>query len=1234
MVTKRGFSVLALIMTIILLTGGLAPVSVEAFSYEEEEKQGYLVGFEAGSVRSMANLKVEKNFSAINASKVIMTEREAEDLRNQPGISFVEPDHPVYAMSQTVTWGVERVYNQEQYPFETWETTSGQGIRVAVLDTGINEAHEDIPMLLGGYNAMGDETYWGTDLNGHGTHVAGIISAIDNEWGVVGVSPAIDLYGVKVLDARGSGSVSTIIAGIQWAMDNEIHIINMSLGTFEYSAALEQICNEAYASGILLIAAAGNSGTINGTGANISYPALFESVMAVTASDQTDNRANFSSTGVQAEVMAPGVDVLSTIPDNALNSNLSVSDSGIAYLSKMVEGSGIGVVSGPMVDIGLATDLEVLEEILLEKNISPEDEWIALIDRGVLTFAEKVSHAMDFGAEGAIIMNDSETHFEQENITLYATESDKEKEWIPSIFVSYETGQDIRVNDQHGTLTVGYTNYSKKNGTSMAAPHVSAVAAVLWAADPTMSNTDIRQVITATALDLGLPQEHQGYGLVQLNSGLQLILSQLEPVEQEPLALFDFVAEDKIYDGNPLARGRFSDSRKEGDLLEFSYDLAFMDNNVGSDKIVNFSNIEISGGLDQHKYFLTTTTGQAIANINPAVVIGRPMSPEVTYGDEIPDYFIDFVGFVEGEGIENLDQFQVVIDSDYALGMPVGTYNLTVSAITLSALNYEFNITETNTFEVDPRALNLDGSFTVQDKVFDGTRSAEILENRLSLQGALEGDDVYVGEVTVEFVSSEAGKGVEVQIVDIVLAGEDRANYALNLEQAPESQADIHSPPTPPSPPSGGGSSGGGGGFFPIMEDDPIHAVISGQDTYVAGTIIEGEDDGVSFSLITLDHDKIQEIILDLEGVQGNRMSLSIDKKDERIEIAMSKDTVDLLKENKIELEILTPIGGTIMPMNLISLDPSIKALGENIREHRLEIRFVMEVPQADELDQISKKIQSLGMTHVADPVAFSLIVKYGDLTETIDRFQGYTTKLVPLKDNVHSGIPFTGVVFDDQNAFHHLPSKWTIIDGRAYALIRSMSHSTYTAIRNEVFSQGVANHWSKDAVNDMISKRVITNLQAFEPEAYITRVDFADYITKALGLYGANEGYQKVFSDVDNSELFADAISMAAAYGIVEGYTDGTFKPNNTITRQEAMTMYARAMEVMGLTYQDTNRMEEYVDEDKVADWAYKEVSQVLNAGVFNGTSPTTLSPESTFKYGEAATAIKNLLNVYMENQ
>ena len=124
----------------------------------------------------------------------------------------------------------------------------------------------------------------------HGTHVSGTIAAEHNGIGVVGVAPGASIYAVKVLDGGGFGAASLVVSGIEWAVNNNMNIISMSLGSTENNTAVLDAVNAAYNSGILLVAAAGNT-----NGGPVSYPAAYDSVIAVTAIDQNGQKSKFLS---------------------------------------------------------------------------------------------------------------------------------------------------------------------------------------------------------------------------------------------------------------------------------------------------------------------------------------------------------------------------------------------------------------------------------------------------------------------------------------------------------------------------------------------------------------------------------------------------------------------------------------------------------------------------------------------------------------------------------------------------------------------------------------------------------------------------------------------------------------------------------------------------------------------------------------------------------------------------
>ncbi|SDC91166.1 subtilisin [Melghirimyces thermohalophilus] len=222
-----------------------------------------------------------------------------------------EYQQSVKKAQQTLTWNVRRVWRGAPAP------DAGRGIRVGVVDSGIDLSHPDLVRnIRGGVNFVHPGRP-PRDDNGHGTHVAGIIAARSNGIGVVGVAPSASLYAIKVLNAQGSGSITDLIRGIDWGIDNRMHILNLSLSAGGSApAALVHAVNTAVRRGILVVAAAGNSGNDEGNGNHVEVPARIASTLAVAATNRQNRRASFSATGPALDLSAPGVDILSTYPVN------------------------------------------------------------------------------------------------------------------------------------------------------------------------------------------------------------------------------------------------------------------------------------------------------------------------------------------------------------------------------------------------------------------------------------------------------------------------------------------------------------------------------------------------------------------------------------------------------------------------------------------------------------------------------------------------------------------------------------------------------------------------------------------------------------------------------------------------------------------------------------------------------------------------------------------------------
>lgn len=313
----------------ILLTGVaisglvLSLVGVALASWAKPEPMARkIVVFESGIlnesarealVRQFGGVKV-KDLNLIEGIAVLLPPRAEAALAKMAGVLRVDDDVEVFALirgageksapsqpPEVLPWGVDRIDADL-----AWAVTTGDLVKVAIIDTGIDVKHPDlIDNLKGGVSTVWYTTSYNDD-NGHGTHVAGIAAAFDNTIGVVGVGPQIDLYAVKVLDRRGSGYLSDVIEGLDWAIANEMKVVNMSLGTASDVQSLHDAVQRVAAAGIVQVAAAGNSG-----GAVI-YPAAYPEVIAVSAIDNTDMIASWSSRGPEVDLSAPGVNIYST----------------------------------------------------------------------------------------------------------------------------------------------------------------------------------------------------------------------------------------------------------------------------------------------------------------------------------------------------------------------------------------------------------------------------------------------------------------------------------------------------------------------------------------------------------------------------------------------------------------------------------------------------------------------------------------------------------------------------------------------------------------------------------------------------------------------------------------------------------------------------------------------------------------------------------------------------------
>lgn len=285
-----------------------------------QEKVNVLIQFEGpvkasdkAFVRGLGG-QISHEYSLVPAVAVEIPAKALEGISHNPRVVAVEEDLEVQAMvfddEYADTWSISNINAKPVHD----NGNTGAGIKVGIIDSGISTSHVDLPTVGGKDFVENDDDP--DDVYGHGTHVGGTVCATMNGIGAVGVAPDCDLYSLRVLNDSGSGSTANILAAVNWAVENNLDIINLSLGRATNMGSIaEATFQAAYDSGVLVVAAAGNSGNPRGKGSNTIYPANYSSVIAVAATDSNNNRASFSSTGNNVEIAAPGAGVHSTWND-------------------------------------------------------------------------------------------------------------------------------------------------------------------------------------------------------------------------------------------------------------------------------------------------------------------------------------------------------------------------------------------------------------------------------------------------------------------------------------------------------------------------------------------------------------------------------------------------------------------------------------------------------------------------------------------------------------------------------------------------------------------------------------------------------------------------------------------------------------------------------------------------------------------------------------------------------
>ncbi|MCM3702122.1 S-layer homology domain-containing protein [Paenibacillus macerans] len=395
-----------------------------------------------------------------------------------------------------------------------------------------------------------------------------------------------------------------------------------------------------------------------------------------------------------------------------------------------------------------------------------------------------------------------------------------------------------------------------------------------------------------------------------------------------------------------------------------------------------------------------------------------------------------------------------------------------------------------------------------------------------------------------------------------------------------------------------------------------------------AGTAKTGKRNDQTVTTIAIDPDKLEERLAN-EG-ENAVVTVRVSDAPDVVVGELNGQMVKNMAAKQAVLEIQTDRATYTLPADQIDMESISAQVGGSVALKDIKVQVEIAASTAAMAQVAEDAAAAGGFTLTVAPVDFTVKAVHGDKTVEVSKFNAYVKRLIALPDGVDPSKITTGVVVEPDGSVRHVPTKVVVTGGKYYAQINSLTNSTYSVVWHPLEFSDVAQHWAKNAVNDMGSRMVVDGVggDLFNPNQDITRAEFAAIAVRGLGLEPVNAG--QAFPDVPASAWYNVAVQTASAYGLINGFEDGTFRPDEKITREQAMAIIDKAMAITELKATLNGQGEKllaYRDASAAAGWAKDSIEECLEAGIVTGRSGTELAPKSHITRAEVAAIVQRLL-------
>ncbi|NLT95507.1 MAG: leucine-rich repeat protein [Clostridia bacterium] len=427
-------------------------------------------------------------------------------------------------------------------------------------------------------------------------------------------------------------------------------------------------------------------------------------------------------------------------------------------------------------------------------------------------------------------------------------------------------------------------------------------------------------------------------------------------------------------------------------------------------------------------------------------------------------------------------------------------------------------------------------------------------------------------------------------------------------------------------------SSSGDRGSFAAHEpaQERVDILINGK-AESAATVTTTRNGGKTVTTVVVDDKKVEEK-LEKEG-SNSVVTIQLNNAADAVVVALKGQTVKSMELKDAVLEIRTGQVTYTLPASQINIDVVSEQMGRTVELKDIAVSVKISEPSEDTVKIVEDTANTNNYQIVVEPIEFEITCSSKGKTVEVSKFSAYVERMIAIPGGVDPSKITTAVILNPDGTFSHVPTVITVIDGKYYAKINSLTNSIYSLIYNPESFEDTIGHWARETIEDMASRLVVSGVggDKFEPDRDVTRVEFASIIVRGLGIMRSGTG-KDIFTDVLKDAWYYDAATIAYEYNIIAGYGNGKLGPMEKITREQAMAMTARAMKITGLDAELTEKeinqaLAGYTDLDNVADYAKASAAACVKNGIITGRSKTTLAPKDNITRAEVTAIVSRLL-------